>query len=517
MTTTPQPGNETSGLTCVYDAWGHLDEVLSGTTVLATYQYDGFGSVIAINENGVTTDRYYANGQLLESIERAATSPMDGATYVTEQYVWSARDPNALISRTETTFTYSTSTSTWTASTPTAYFYLTDANNNVTAVTNSSGSVVERYAYGAYGTVTIYNATWTVISTTAINNTFLFATMQVDAVTGLSDDDARWYSTSLDTFLTPDPAQADPNTYRYVFNDSTTLTDPTGLGGLPGDPGGTLIATYPDSTDPGRCTGKETGNYSQSILTGPGSLAANAPPGALTLMPPFDLSQIKLHPLEPEGPQMRATPGYDQLVQTMTKGQAGSILSDQAFQNRPDGYYSPAQLAAAETVYTQDMSTAYYIGYVLFTPRAYEPGLGPITNFSMAVDMAGAANGAYRMVSGASNAGVTPHELGVNGENSASATSGACKNTQSFPVNGRNRIPDQVLASDVATRRPVHVAEVKNRQYQAYTQQLKDDVSLVGRNGKVDVYLPPGARVSGPLQEAFGNPRNPLNRVPLEP
>jgi RHS repeat-associated protein len=385
MTTTPQPGNETDALTCVYDAWGHLDEVLSGTTILATYQYDGFGSVIVVNENGVTTDRYYANGQLLESIDRAPISPSNGATYMTQQYVWSASNPNSLISRTQTTFTYSTTTSTWRSSTPIPYFYLTDANNNVTAVTNSSGVVQERYSYGAYGTVTIYSPTWTVRSATAINNTFFFGMMQVDAETGLSDDDKRWYSVSLDTFLTPDPAQADPNTYRYVLNDPTTLNDPSGL-----------VPPVLDS-----CDGAQTGANSQAILTGPGSLAANAPPGALTLMPPFDLSQIKLHPLEPEGPQMRATPGYNQLVQTMTKGQAGSILSDQAFQNQPAGYYSPAQLAAAETVYTQDMSTAYYIGYWLFTPQSYEPGLGPITRFSTGVEMAGAAHGAYRMVRGA--------------------------------------------------------------------------------------------------------------------
>ena len=41
MTTMPQPGNETTGLTCVYDAWNRLVEVENGSTVLATYSYDG--------------------------------------------------------------------------------------------------------------------------------------------------------------------------------------------------------------------------------------------------------------------------------------------------------------------------------------------------------------------------------------------------------------------------------------------------------------------------------------------
>jgi RHS repeat-associated protein len=254
MTTTPQPGNETTALTCIYDAWGHLDEVLNGTTVLATYQYDGNGSLIVVDENGVTTDRYYANGQLLESIDRAPTSPTDGATYMTEQYVWSASNPNSLISRTQTTFTYSTSTSSWSASTPTAYFYLSDANNNVTAVTNSSGVVQERYAYGAYGTVTVYSPTWTVLSATAINNTFFFSTMQVDAQTGLSYVNARWYSTSLAIFITTDPALSSRNLYAYAMNDPTTLNDPSGLYV------GATVAT--DSDHAGPCNGEQGGDFS---------------------------------------------------------------------------------------------------------------------------------------------------------------------------------------------------------------------------------------------------------------
>jgi hypothetical protein len=40
MIVTPQPGSETTGLTCVFDAWNRLTEVECGTTVYATYAYD---------------------------------------------------------------------------------------------------------------------------------------------------------------------------------------------------------------------------------------------------------------------------------------------------------------------------------------------------------------------------------------------------------------------------------------------------------------------------------------------
>src|SRR5690606_4739035 len=41
------------------------------------------------------------------------------------------------------------------------YYYLQDANFNVTAVLNGSGTVVERYAYSPYGEVTFLNASYT--------------------------------------------------------------------------------------------------------------------------------------------------------------------------------------------------------------------------------------------------------------------------------------------------------------------------------------------------------------------
>lgn len=108
-------------------------------------------------------------------------------------------------------------------------------------------------------------------------------------------------------------------------------------------------------------------------------------------------------------------------------------------------------------------------------------------------------------------------QLGREGEALASQITGAAKNTESWVVNGRVRIPDQVLAQDIVTRNPTIITEVKIVQYQSLTRQLRDYRDLVGPGGRVDVALPPGARVSGPLQQAFDNPLNPLNRIDLVP
>lgn len=111
--------------------------------------------------------------------------------------------------------------------------------------------------------------------------------------------------------------------------------------------------------------------------------------------------------------------------------------------------------------------------------------------------------------------GFTSGQLGRAGEELASQITGVGKNFRSWFVNGRARIPDQVLAQDIATRNPLIVVEVKNVRYQSLTRQLRDYTDLVGPGGRVDVMLPPGARVSGPLQRAFDNPVSPLSRVDL--
>ena len=99
----------------------------------------------------------------------------------------------------------------------------------------------ERYVYDPYGTVTVYSPTWTTVVGTSlaastVGNTIGFASMVFDPVTGLYYDEARWYSTAVSTFISRDPAQADPNTYRYCGNNPVIHVDPSGLAPLPAFP-----------------------------------------------------------------------------------------------------------------------------------------------------------------------------------------------------------------------------------------------------------------------------------------
>lgn len=69
---------------------------------------------------------------------------------------------------------------------------------------------------------------------------------------------------------------------------------------------------------------------------------------------------------------------------------------------------------------------------------------------------------------------------------------------------------DQVNALDIETHQPSIVSEVKNVKSQSFTQQLKDDVDLVGPGGTVNVVVREDTKISGPLQRAQEDELNPI-------
>jgi len=191
-----------------------------GTTTVY-YQYDGQGRRIERTVDGTTEHDYYSGQQIIETCLPDA----NGALQPQYQYVWSLLYTNTPIFRDS----YSGGVLVAGA----RLYYLTDANHNVTAVTDATASVVERYDYDAYGSATIYCPDWShVLTTSMVGNTRLFAGQEFDSATGLYDARARWYDPATGTFLARDPmgfAAGDMNTYRYVGDSPTDATDPTGL------------------------------------------------------------------------------------------------------------------------------------------------------------------------------------------------------------------------------------------------------------------------------------------------
>jgi RHS repeat-associated protein len=223
MTTVPQPGSETTGLTCKYDAWNHLVSVASGSTTLATYSYDGFNRRITETASGHTRAYYYSvTDQVLE--ER-----VDSSTSADRQNVWGLRYVDDLVLRDRATGSGGDLGKNG-SGLGERLFALQDANWNVVALVNTSSAVQERFIYTAYGKATGLNADFTAYSgSTDFKWTTLFAGREVDALTGLYYNRARWYNPSLGTFVTKDPIAADSNTYRYAGGNPVDSTDPSGM------------------------------------------------------------------------------------------------------------------------------------------------------------------------------------------------------------------------------------------------------------------------------------------------
>jgi YD repeat-containing protein len=125
--TTDETGNQ-----YVYDAWNRLKVVKnSGGTTLKTYVYDALGRRVAETAGGATTDFYYStNWQVLEERDTARTNDTKA------RHVWSPVYVDAMVFRDSDTADDGTLDE--------RLWVQQDANWNVTALTNSSGTVVER-------------------------------------------------------------------------------------------------------------------------------------------------------------------------------------------------------------------------------------------------------------------------------------------------------------------------------------------------------------------------------------
>ncbi|RCS43282.1 RHS repeat-associated core domain-containing protein [Bremerella cremea] len=87
-------------------------------------------------------------------------------------------------------------------------------------------SVVNHIAYDAFGNV--LSETNATLDTTG----FGFTARYFDEATGLQYNTNRWYNAQLGRWMSPDPIgfeAGDENLYRYVGNEVTVFTDPSGL------------------------------------------------------------------------------------------------------------------------------------------------------------------------------------------------------------------------------------------------------------------------------------------------
>jgi RHS repeat-associated protein len=100
------------------------------------------------------------------------------------------------------------------------------------ALVDLTATVVERFAYDAYGKALVLDPGYEDLSTSQYAWQYRHQGLRFDPTSNLHDNRARVYSAQLMRFLQRDPIEfqaGDPNVYRYVGNGPIGRMDPSGL------------------------------------------------------------------------------------------------------------------------------------------------------------------------------------------------------------------------------------------------------------------------------------------------
>ncbi len=194
----------------------------TGVVGTHTYQYDVLGRRVrkTTGGTGASDTVFVRDGQTVVAeytATSAAASPL--RKYVNASYV---DEPVLLIDR--------TAAGSVGAGTDERFYYHRNQQYSITALTDNSGAVLERYAYTAYGEPTILDGAGTTTRTTSfINNTYLYTAQEYDAETGLYHFNARMYEGRQGRFLSHDPIMYPDGANTYAGWFASSGVDPFGL------------------------------------------------------------------------------------------------------------------------------------------------------------------------------------------------------------------------------------------------------------------------------------------------
>ena len=213
--------------------WDALNRLRSVTRILdgaliASYSYDCQNRRMqkqTSNPQPSTTNYYYSGWRVCEEYDFNGTNET-----LKYQYVWGATYHDELIARDN-------------RSGGTTIAQLNDGSGSdrqfqhhntlfsVFAVTDETGAVLERYQYDPYGNQTVMDASFNVLTDSAIDQEFSYTGQRFDAETDLYYYKNRFYSSEQGRFISRDPIgyRDEINLYLYVNNSPTTYIDIHGL------------------------------------------------------------------------------------------------------------------------------------------------------------------------------------------------------------------------------------------------------------------------------------------------
>ncbi|MEI8381047.1 MAG: RHS repeat-associated core domain-containing protein [Planctomycetota bacterium] len=227
MTTMPKVADPTTSQTCTYDAWNRIVQVKEGVNTVSSYIYDAAKRRI-IQKNytagtlSETRHLYYTEPSKWQVIEeRLGTSP-DSAN-AERQFVWGLRYIDNLIVRDRDTD--------GNGAFDERLYSLQDANWNVTAIVNASGTVQERYNYAAYGMPTFMNGTFGARGTSSFDWEILYCGYRWESVSRLFHVRNRVFHALIGAWTQRDPLGMTDGSNLYAYCNLNPLhgTDAFGL------------------------------------------------------------------------------------------------------------------------------------------------------------------------------------------------------------------------------------------------------------------------------------------------
>ena len=232
MTTIPKPADLTAGFTGTWDAWNRLVKLEASSQTVATYEYDAANrriikGVYSAGTLSSTRHVYYSMQ------DQALEERVDSGTDAEIQFVWNLGYVDDLLLRDRDTNSNGTLDE--------RLYSLPDLRYCVMALADTSGSVVERFKYEAYGQAQVMSALFVDQSSSSYDWEFRYTGRREDLETGLLYFRARIYSAQLGRFISRDPLGFvdGMSLYRAYF--------------VPGDvdPEGLLSVTVDDAYDKG--------------------------------------------------------------------------------------------------------------------------------------------------------------------------------------------------------------------------------------------------------------------------
>jgi RHS repeat-associated protein len=186
LTSVPQPLSLGNGYTLTWDAWNRLMTVKAGSTMVATYAYDGATRRVSKND-GTNTRNYYYSDQWQVLEER-----LNSSTSEDRQFVWGILSIDDLILRDNGS---------------TRKYALKDAMGSVTAIVDTSGTVQERYGYSGFGIPRYMTANFGNRTSSSYDWETLFDGYRYDTDTGLYQVRYRYLHPNLGRWISRDPLE----------------------------------------------------------------------------------------------------------------------------------------------------------------------------------------------------------------------------------------------------------------------------------------------------------------------